>query len=50
MDIQVSMQFTDMLSILICASDEDGMGGSSDEGPIALECGDGGQDVCGATA
>ena len=48
-DIQVSMQFTDMLSILICASDEEGMGGSSDEGPIALECGDGGQDVCGGT-
>jgi hypothetical protein len=30
-----------MLSIHICAGDEEGMGGSSDDEPIALECGDG---------
>ena len=48
-DIQVNVRFVDMLSILICAGDEEGMGGSSDEGQIALECGDGGQDVRGST-
>ena len=45
-NIQVSMQFVDMLGMMICAGDEEGMGGSDDE-PVAPVCGDGGQDVCG---
>ena len=44
--IEVSLQFVDMLGVLISAGDEEGMGGSDDE-PVALECGNGGQDVGG---
>ena len=39
-NIQVSMQFVDMLGMMICAGDEEGMGGSDDE-PVAPVCGDG---------
>jgi hypothetical protein len=47
-DIHISVQFADILGIHICAGDEEGMGGSSDDEPVARECGNGGQDVCGS--
>ena len=46
-DIQINMQFVNMLGMMICAGDEEGMGGSDDE-PVALECGNGGRGVCGS--